>query len=68
MQAGRSMISFWHTAVAQIAVMKKLIVVAHSLYKSGEMYDNTFCKKNYRNFIGIDTENILVKTDIIVMF
>ncbi len=41
-----------HTTVAQIAVMRKLIVVAHSLYKSGEMYDNTFYKKT----TGISSE------------
>lgn len=34
-----------NTIVAQIAVMKKLIIVAHSLYKSEEMYDNTLYKK-----------------------
>lgn len=28
-----------HTTLAQIAVMRKLVVVAHSLFKSGEMYD-----------------------------
>lgn len=28
-----------HTTAAQIAVMRKLIVVAHSLFKSGQMYD-----------------------------
>jgi len=27
-----------HTTVAQVAVMRKLLVVAHSLYKSGEKY------------------------------
>ncbi len=30
-----------HTTVAQIAVMRKLIIVAHSLFKSGEQYDKT---------------------------
>ena len=34
-----------HTTVAQIAVMRKLIVVAHALYKSGEMYDPQLYKK-----------------------
>lgn len=34
-----------HTNVAQIAVMRKLIVVAHALYKSGEMYDPQLFKK-----------------------
>lgn len=34
-----------HTTVAQIAVMRKLIVVAHSLFKSGEMYDPLLYKK-----------------------
>jgi transposase len=28
-----------HTTLAQIAVMRKLVVVAHSLYKSGETYN-----------------------------
>jgi len=28
-----------HTTVAQIAVMRKLVIIAHSLYKSGESYD-----------------------------
>jgi transposase len=28
-----------YTTVAQVAVMRKLIVIAHSLYKSGEMYN-----------------------------
>ena len=27
-----------HTTVAQVAVMRKLLVIAHSLYKSGEIY------------------------------
>ena len=27
-----------HTTVVQVAVMRKLLVIAHSLYKSGEMY------------------------------
>lgn len=27
-----------HTTVAQVAVMRKLLIIAHSLYKSGEMY------------------------------
>lgn len=34
-----------HTTVAQIAVMRKLIVVAHSLYKSGEIYNPELYKK-----------------------
>ena len=33
-----------HTTVAQIAVMRKLVVVAHSLYKSGESYDKNLYK------------------------
>ncbi len=37
-----------HTTAAQIAVMRKLVVVAHSLHKSGEMYD----KKRYKITIG----------------
>ena len=28
-----------HTTVAQIAVMRKLVIIAHSLFKSGEIYD-----------------------------
>lgn len=28
-----------HSTLAQIAVMRKLILIAHSLFKSGEMYD-----------------------------
>jgi transposase len=28
-----------HTTVAQIAVMRKLVTIAHSLYKNGEMYN-----------------------------
>jgi transposase len=28
-----------HTTVAQVAVMRKLVIIAHSLYKSGQMYD-----------------------------
>ena len=28
-----------HTTLAQIAVMRKLVVIAHSLFKSGETYD-----------------------------
>jgi len=30
-----------HTTVAQIAVMRKLIIVAYSLFKSGEQYEKT---------------------------
>ena len=41
-----------HTTVAQIAVMRKLIIVAHSLYKSGEMYD----KELYIKTTGIQSE------------
>ncbi len=28
-----------HTTVAQIAVMRKLVIIAHSLFKSAELYD-----------------------------
>jgi len=28
-----------HTTVAQIAVMRKMIVIAHSLYKNNERFD-----------------------------
>ncbi len=41
-----------HTTVAQIAVMRKLIVVAHSLFKSGESYD----KELYKKTTGIQSE------------
>lgn len=34
-----------HTTVAQIAVMRKLLVVAHSLFKSGQLYDKTMFLK-----------------------
>ena len=34
-----------HTTVAKIAVMRKLIVVAHSLFKSGEVYDQELYKR-----------------------
>ena len=30
-----------HTTLAQVAVMRKLVIIAHSLYKSGEMYDKS---------------------------
>ncbi len=38
-----------HTTLAQIAVMRKLVVVAHSLYKSGEVYN----KELYKMTTGI---------------
>jgi transposase len=38
-----------HTTQAQIAVIRKLIVVAHSLYKSGEVYD----KNRYKISTGV---------------
>lgn len=41
-----------HTTLVQIAVMRKLIVVAHSLYKSGEVYD----KELYKKTTGIQSE------------
>ena len=28
-----------HTTVAQIAVMQKLVIIAHSLYKNEKLYD-----------------------------
>lgn len=37
-----------HTTVAQIAVMRKLIVIAHSLYKNNEKYDSS----KYRSAAG----------------
>jgi len=41
-----------HTTLAQIAVMRKLVVVAHSLYKSGETYN----KELYKTTTGIQSE------------
>lgn len=41
-----------HTTQAQIAVMRKLVVVAHSLYKSGEVYN----KELYKITTGIQAE------------
>jgi len=41
-----------HTTQAQIAVIRKLIIVAHSLYKSGETYD----KELYKISLGIQAE------------
>ncbi len=41
-----------HTTSAQIAVMRKLVVVAHSLYKSGESYD----KELYKITTGVQSE------------
>lgn len=29
-----------HTTVTQIAVMRKIIIIAHSLYKNNEKYDS----------------------------
>ena len=34
-----------HTTAAQIAVMRKIVVVAHSLFKSGQTYDPQLYKK-----------------------
>lgn len=34
-----------HTTVAQVAVIKKLIIIAHSLYKNNCAYDKEFYKK-----------------------
>ncbi len=44
-----------HTTVAQVAVMRKLIIIAHSLYKSGELYD----KERYLQNAGIQKEENL---------
>ncbi len=41
-----------HTTQAQIAVIRKIVVVAHSLYKSGKVYD----KELYKTTTGIRTE------------
>lgn len=37
-----------HTTVAQVAVMRKLIVIAHSLYKN----DETYSVKKYKMATG----------------
>ena len=37
-----------HTTLAQIDIMRKPIVVAHSLYKGGEVYDKELYKKSTR--------------------
>lgn len=34
-----------HTTVTQIAVMRKIIIIAHSLYKKNEKYDSVKCKQ-----------------------
>ena len=34
-----------HTTVAQIAVMRKMIIIAHSLYKNDKVYDKELYKK-----------------------
>jgi hypothetical protein len=34
-----------HTTAAQIAVMRKMIIIAHSLYKNDTQYDAEFYKK-----------------------
>ncbi len=34
-----------HTTLAQIAVMRKMIIIAHSLYKNDRKYDKEFHKK-----------------------
>ena len=33
-----------HTTVAQVAVMRKMLVIAHALYKNGEKFDSSFYK------------------------
>ncbi|PLY05228.1 MAG: IS110 family transposase [Arcobacter sp.] len=35
-----------HTTAAQIAVMRKMIIIAHSLYKNNKQYDAEFYKKS----------------------
>ena len=35
-----------HTTAVQIAVMKKMIIIAHSLYKNDKKYDSEFYKKS----------------------
>ena len=39
-----------HTTVAQVAVMKKIIVIAHSLYKNDCDYDAVFYQKQCGNY------------------
>lgn len=34
-----------HTTLAQIAIMRKMIIIAHSLYKKNKQYDKEFYKK-----------------------
>ncbi len=34
-----------HTTVAQIAVMRKMIIIAHSLYRNDKQYDKKFYSK-----------------------
>ncbi|WP_428024705.1 IS110 family transposase [Arcobacter sp.] len=34
-----------HTTLAQIAVMRKMVIIAHSLYKNDKQYDKEFYKK-----------------------
>ncbi len=34
-----------HTTVAQVAVMKKLIIISHSMYKNNCVYDKEFYKR-----------------------
>jgi len=41
-----------HTTAAQVAVMRKLVVIAYSLYKSGEVYD----QEKYQKAIGVSQE------------
>lgn len=38
-----------HSTLAQIAVMRKMIVIAHSLYKNDTIYDKDFYKSTYSN-------------------
>ena len=47
-----------HTTLVQIAVMRKLVVVAHSLYKSGEIYNKELYKMTLRYFILVDIEKL----------
>jgi len=34
-----------HSTLAQIAVMKKLVLIAHSLYKNNKKFDDTLYEK-----------------------
>jgi hypothetical protein len=49
-----------HSTVAQIAVMRKLIVIAHSLYKNNTQYDKEIYNKACGRIETIEVEKELV--------